>query len=139
MAAPSRVNDDHPQRHLVPAKPTAAVGQLSGDLVVMAALIGISRAFFGRRNTDPVKRFLDGLQEPSSDTAGRGRQADTPSRIPAKGWKDIAWRINQSIQDDRVLLLAAGSTFCRVARTWSTTSPRSETSAAVAGNSARRP
>ena len=57
-SAPSRLNDDHPQRHLVPAKPTAAVGQLSGDLVVMAALIGISRAFFGRRSRGPVKRFL---------------------------------------------------------------------------------
>jgi membrane protein len=110
MAAPSRVNDDHPQRQPVPATAEGA-GQLSGDLVVMAALIGISRAFFGRRNTDPVKRFLDGLQEPSSDTAGRGRQSDTPSRIPVKGWKDIAWRINQSIQDDRLLLVAAGVTF----------------------------
>ena len=57
MAAPSPVNDGHPQRQPVPATAKGA-GQLSGDLVVMAALIGISRAFFGRRSRGPVKRFL---------------------------------------------------------------------------------
>jgi len=24
---------------------------------------------------------------------GRGREAATPTEIPAKGWKDIAWRV----------------------------------------------
>ena len=41
----------------------------------------------------------------------RGRDAETPAEIPAKGWKDIAWRVYDGIQNDRVLLVAAGVTF----------------------------
>nr|WP_307192829.1 YihY/virulence factor BrkB family protein [Methylobacterium gregans] len=41
----------------------------------------------------------------------RGRQADTPSEIPAKGWKDIAIRLYQEFNRDRILLVAAGVTF----------------------------
>lgn len=42
---------------------------------------------------------------------GRGRQADRPADIPAKGWKDILKRVWQSLTEDRVLLIAAGVTF----------------------------
>ncbi len=41
----------------------------------------------------------------------RGRLADTPSAIPARGWKDILIRIYRNIPDDRVVALAAGVTF----------------------------
>ena len=41
----------------------------------------------------------------------RGRDAEFPSEIPAKGWKDIAWRVWEGMQKDRVLLIAAGVTF----------------------------
>lgn len=41
----------------------------------------------------------------------RGRDAETPSQIPAKGWKDIGWRVYDGMQQDRVLLIAAGVTF----------------------------
>ena len=44
-------------------------------------------------------------------SSGRGREAEKPSEIPAKGWKDIAWRVYDGIQNDRVLLVAAGVTF----------------------------
>jgi membrane protein len=43
--------------------------------------------------------------------AGRGRSATTPSEIPARGWKDILWRIYQGIDDDRILANAAAVTF----------------------------
>jgi membrane protein len=42
---------------------------------------------------------------------GRGRDADWPSAIPAKGWKDIAWRVWINIGEHRVMLIAAGVTF----------------------------
>lgn len=42
---------------------------------------------------------------------GRGRKARSPAEIPALGWKDVAWRIWASIQQDRILLVAAGATF----------------------------
>ena len=41
----------------------------------------------------------------------RGRTADAPTEIPLNGWKDVAWRLFQSIGSDRILLTAAGVTF----------------------------
>jgi membrane protein len=41
----------------------------------------------------------------------RGRTATKPSEIPAKGWKDILWRVYREISDDRVMSVAAGVTF----------------------------
>ena len=41
----------------------------------------------------------------------RGREAEWPSQIPATGWKDIAWRLCESLTQDRVMLIAAGVTF----------------------------
>ncbi|MDB5571711.1 MAG: hypothetical protein JWN93_2894 [Hyphomicrobiales bacterium] len=47
----------------------------------------------------------------SPSDAGRGRSADHPGEIPARGWKDIAWRVYEQIGKDRVLAVAAGVTF----------------------------
>lgn len=41
----------------------------------------------------------------------RGRAADKPTEIPAKGWKDILWRVKDEIADDRVSLIAVGVAF----------------------------
>ena len=47
-----------------------------------------------------------------SDTnASRGREAHTPREIPAKGWKDIAFRVKDEIAADHVSLTAAGVAF----------------------------
>ena len=43
--------------------------------------------------------------------AGRGRSAETPSQIPARGWKDILLRVYHGISENRILLVAAGVTF----------------------------
>ena len=45
------------------------------------------------------------------DETGRGRSAETPSEIPALGWKDILWRVYRGISENRILLVAAGVTF----------------------------
>jgi membrane protein len=84
--------------------------RISGDLLVMAALIGISRVVFGPRKQGPVTGTMAALRETVTET-GRGRTADQPAEIPAKGWKDIAWRVFENIQNDRVLLIAAGVTY----------------------------
>src|SRR5436305_2667442 len=42
---------------------------------------------------------------------GRGRSAEKPSDIPARGWKDILWRVYAGISDDRILANAAAVTF----------------------------
>ena len=108
MAAPSHLNGERrqPFPKKVSAKPA---DRMSGGLIVMAALIGISRAFFGPRKQGPVKRTLSG-QETFTES-GRGRRADKPAGIPSKGWKDTAWRVYDGLQNDRVLLVAAGVTF----------------------------
>ena len=89
----------------VPPKPA---GRASGGLILMAALVGVSRVLFGRKQGS-VQRTLEGLGDTVS--GHRGRLADKPSEIPAKGWKDIIWRVYDGIQNDRILLVAAGVTF----------------------------
>jgi membrane protein len=42
---------------------------------------------------------------------GHGRSADTPTQIPARGWKDILWRSWEEISADRLLMIAAGVVF----------------------------
>jgi membrane protein len=42
---------------------------------------------------------------------GRGRRAETPQEIPAKGWKEIAKRTQKEIKKDQVPLLSAGVAF----------------------------
>jgi membrane protein len=41
----------------------------------------------------------------------RGRRADAPADIPARGWKDVLWRIWKGFNSDRILSVAAGVTF----------------------------
>jgi membrane protein len=42
---------------------------------------------------------------------GRGRQARTPTAIPARGWTDILWRVYAEVSQDRLISVAAGVTF----------------------------
>lgn len=42
---------------------------------------------------------------------GRGRNADRPTEIPARGLKDVFWRLYQALSEDRVMLIAAGVTY----------------------------
>ena len=42
---------------------------------------------------------------------GRGRSAEKPSEIPARGWKDILWRVYAGISNDRILANSAAVTF----------------------------
>jgi membrane protein len=41
----------------------------------------------------------------------RGRQAERPQEIPARGWKDIAKRVKTEVKQDQVPLLSAGVAF----------------------------
>ena len=45
------------------------------------------------------------------DEADRGRHAESPSEIPAAGWKDIALRVFHDISENRLVTVAAGVTF----------------------------
>ncbi|MCO5730960.1 YihY/virulence factor BrkB family protein [Rhizobium sp. SSA_523] len=41
----------------------------------------------------------------------RGRNAENPREIPFTGLKDVFWRVFAAVQEDRVMLVAAGVTF----------------------------
>ena len=49
--------------------------------------------------------------ELSEEDVSRGRDAEAPSAIPARGWKDVGWRVWKSLAEDRVMLIAGGVTF----------------------------
>jgi membrane protein len=46
-----------------------------------------------------------------ADEPGRGREAETPNEIPAKGLRDVFWRVVKEVIQDRVTLVAAGVAF----------------------------
>ncbi|MDP8920567.1 MAG: YihY/virulence factor BrkB family protein [Pseudomonadota bacterium] len=49
---------------------------------------------------------LDRAHEP-----GRGREANSPGEIPARGWADILWRMLWGISEDRILSTSGGVAF----------------------------
>jgi membrane protein len=111
MSVPTHFNGHARRPGLARQTAPKSQGRMSGDLIVMAALIGISRAILGRQKQGPIKRALSGLNTAITHEPGRGREAENPSDFPAKGWKDIAWRLYENIQNDRVLLVSAGVTY----------------------------
>jgi membrane protein len=79
----------------------------------MLALAGTALLLDKNRQGDPRRKEIaprDGGPQ-TSENEGRGRSASTPSEIPAKGWKDILWRVYANISEHRVVSIAAGVTF----------------------------
>ena len=72
-------------------------------LSVLLIAIGLARRRAGE--TSPANG-----DRRQGETA-RGRSAETPSEIPARGWGDILWRVYRGISESRILLVAAGVTF----------------------------
>ncbi|WP_419544961.1 YihY/virulence factor BrkB family protein [Methylobacterium oryzae] len=64
----------------------------------------------GARRTSPAHAGREAHAVARAE-ADRGRQAATPTEIPAKGWKDIALRAYHDIGENRLSLIAAGVTF----------------------------
>ena len=54
---------------------------------------------FGCGAAEARRSDFDGNEARES---GRGRSANTPSEIPAPGWKDILLRIYRGISEDRI-------------------------------------
>ena len=87
----------------------------------IAATFGLLAVAFLVERGDPAKapKLAEQTGEkrdaPSAALAsaepGRGRHAASPSEIPAKGWKDVLWRIYGNVGDHRILALAAGMTY----------------------------
>lgn len=45
------------------------------------------------------------------DRDDRGRDAERPGQVPARGWKDVALRVKDEVKEDQVPLLSAGVAF----------------------------
>jgi membrane protein len=58
---------------------------------------------------DP-KRGQGSVPETHGET-DRGREADSPTQIPPRGWKDVLLRVKQDIKDDQISIIAAGVAF----------------------------
>jgi membrane protein len=65
----------------------------------------------GARRARPDRARAVDRDAGASAGDARGRDADTPSDIPAAGWKDILLRVYRSISEDRILAISAGVTF----------------------------
>jgi membrane protein len=64
-------------------------------------------AFGEARSTDEPHS----LQQARARQSGRGREATSPTQIPVRGWKDIAWRVYEEMGKDRLTSVAAGVAF----------------------------
>ena len=99
---------------------------LRAGMLATAVMVGRKTAGGARTSDGPGTRAggSDGSQglgaaaggDPSADhqtdpraiaSEDRGRGADTPQEIPAKGWKDIAKRTGKEVKADQVPLLGA--------------------------------
>jgi membrane protein len=82
------------ERHPVPAtgrRPPQAAGQA--------------------RNADTGFSEKQHASPEAASEQGRGRDADTPTEIPAQGWKDVLWRTYEEFGKDRIMSVAAGVTY----------------------------
>jgi membrane protein len=61
--------------------------------------------------TDPAAVSSDSPSEAPGGEKDRGRTAESPTDIPPRGWKDVAFRVKEESKVDQVVLLAAGVAF----------------------------
>lgn len=54
---------------------------------------------------------MDGNSSEMKLEDGRGRLAETPGEITARGYRDVFWRVFSEFTEDRVTLIAAGATY----------------------------
>ena len=88
------------------------------DIAATLGLVAIAFIVERTAPADNAKPALPPKEGRHASTAGlasedgnRGRDAASPSDIPAKGWKDILWRVYGNVSDHRILALAAGMTY----------------------------
>jgi membrane protein len=80
-----------------------------GALLIIAALAAY---FFVERGTSQrVPANKAATPDQREFDQGRGRLADAPSDIPARGWRDILLRVYRNVSEHRVAFLGAGVTY----------------------------
>jgi membrane protein len=89
----------------------ASEGLWVAALAAVLLLVGFKRERFAGAAYARKARSGDLPGPQDGYEADRGRLAERPSEIPARGWKDILLRVYQNIGNDHVVALAAGVTF----------------------------
>jgi membrane protein len=123
MAAPGGLGKPKAFRALVHTMytPRSIPSMLAALAGFALAAVAIRFEDVGRAERRPKNAQPPGADRPSDEPhseqvgramqSGRGRGADTPTNIPARGWKDILWRTYEEISADRLLMIAAGVVF----------------------------
>jgi membrane protein len=97
-----------------PFLPPIAAALAGYALGVLAARLDALRIRSPDRAPLGTRRAADeplALQETRALQTGRGREAEAPTAIPWRGWKDILWRTLAEVSADRLMLIAAGVVF----------------------------
>jgi membrane protein len=106
---PTRLSGSHeigrePHRIIYPAPDES--GEIPGESRATTQVDPDKRPREQFENDQPVSAQLRRAREP-----GRGRRATAPWQIPWAGWKDIFWRVYASVNDNRLLAVAAAVVF----------------------------
>jgi membrane protein len=90
--------------------------EASGPASVLRRSGQRSKGQDAKRSKAPEARDSKGHSGPDAERKaeterGRGRAAEAPAQVPAKGWMDILWRTYEEMNKDRILAVAAGVTY----------------------------
>ena len=111
--SPRRTVIDGPPRDPTPSVLATMVAITAGWALVK--LIANDRRAPGATSS-PIQQGSDFGDKQHADRSaahepGRGRRAATPIEIPARGWKDVVWRVYEEFGNDRIMAVAAGVTY----------------------------
>jgi len=84
---------------------------IAATLGLLAAAFLVDRLAPTENAEDPARKTKRDAPSGGPTGEGRGRLAESPSEIPAKGWRDILSRVYSNVGDHRILSLAAGMTY----------------------------
>src|SRR5215204_3608286 len=81
--------------------------------IALAGVLQLTGGATPGRNLSPTDAARIPAGHSASEQFGgdRVRHADSAAEIPARGWKDIAYRIYQGISEDKIVAISAGVTF----------------------------
>jgi membrane protein len=85
---------------------------------VPALLVGVGLAWLAlseRRRGAPARAGAGGVDAPAAadrpDAHARGLHAESPTEVPARGWKEVLLRVKDEVTKDNMSIVAAGCAF----------------------------